>query len=751
MGSVYLATQDNPRRPVAIKLMRWGLASRSASRRFEFESQVLGRLRHPNIAQVHEAGTHDDGTGGVPYFAMEYVPDARSLTTYAREERLGTRERLALFTKICDAVHHGHQKGIIHRDLKPSNVLVDPSGEPKVIDFGVAKATDSDLAITTVRGDLGQLIGTLQYMSPEQCEGDPGDLDTRSDVYGLGVMLYELLCGQLPYDVGRVPFPEAARVIREEAPSKPSTVNRTLRGDVETIALKALEKDRDRRYQSAADLGQDIDRYLRGEAIEAQPPSAVYRVRTFARRHRPLVIGTVVVAAVLMTGIVGTTWGLLAAQSRAGELEQVAAFQAKQLSGIDVVSMGKRLRQDQLEEARAAMERSGLEPAEVDARASSLEKLQAGTNFTNVALHTLYENMFKGALKALDEEFDEQPLLKAQLLHTMAEALVAVGLREAAMPPLVEALDIRRRLLGNDDPLTLNSIERMGELLWMNGEVDKVEPFAREVLDARRRILGDEHPDTLRSIHSMGVLLGRQRRLEESEPYVLEALEGRRRVLGDEHPDTLISRMILGNQRRLQGRFAEAERLHSEVLEIYRRDRGDEDTWTLHATGAMGRTLLEQGKLAKAEPYLREALAVRRRVLGDEHPYTLNSISQMATLLNAQELYDNAEPLAREAVDTGEWVLWPEWRAAEARSLLGEAIAGQGRYEEAERHLLEAEARLDATLWRGGRGWMLPPTYKGLVKLYEAWGKPDKAAEWRAKLEEITNGAAGEESSQAND
>ncbi len=240
MGSVYVATQDEPRREVALKLMRSGIASRSALRRFRFEAQVLGRLHHPNIAQVFEAGSHDDGSGGVPYFAMEYLPDTTPITVFVESKKLRTRQRLSLFAKVCEAVHHGHQRGIIHRDLKPSNILVDSSGEPKIIDFGVARATDSDLAVTTLHTEIGQLIGTLQYMSPEQCEGDPDDLDTRSDVYALGVVLYEVLCGRLPYDVTRVSFAEAARVIREEAPSKPSTVNRTLRGDVETIALKAL-------------------------------------------------------------------------------------------------------------------------------------------------------------------------------------------------------------------------------------------------------------------------------------------------------------------------------------------------------------------------------------------------------------------------------------------------------------------------------------------------------------------------------
>ncbi|MHC4695580.1 MAG: serine/threonine protein kinase, partial [Planctomycetota bacterium] len=201
MGKVYEAIQEHPRRTVAVKVMKQGIASRSALRRFEFESQLLARLRHPGIAQVFEAGTHDDGTGAVPYFAMEYIPNARSITAFAKDKKLGTRDRLRLFARVCDAVHHGHQKGIIHRDLKPGNILVDSNGDPKIIDFGVARGTDSDMAVTTLQTDVGQLIGTLQYMSPEQCAADPHDIDTRSDVYALGVVLYELLCDRVPYTV----------------------------------------------------------------------------------------------------------------------------------------------------------------------------------------------------------------------------------------------------------------------------------------------------------------------------------------------------------------------------------------------------------------------------------------------------------------------------------------------------------------------------------------------------------------------
>ncbi len=307
MAQVYLAQQDQPRRTVALKVMKKAITSRSALRRFAFESQILGRLHHANIAQVYGAGTHDTDEDSVPYFAMEYVPNAKPITEYARHKDLNTRDRLVLFAKVCDAVYHGHQKGIIHRDLKPGNILIDSNGEPKVIDFGVARSTDSDMAVTTVQTAVGQLIGTLQYMSPEQCDADPDDLDIRSDVYSLGVVLYELLCDQLPYDLAKAAVYEAARIIREETPARPSTINRTLRGDVETIAMKAVEKDRNRRYQSAGDLARDILRYLRNEPIDARPPSLPYQVRMFARRNKAAFGTLVAIFAVLSVGIVAVT------------------------------------------------------------------------------------------------------------------------------------------------------------------------------------------------------------------------------------------------------------------------------------------------------------------------------------------------------------------------------------------------------------------------------------------------------------
>ncbi len=323
MGVVYEALQQSPRRTVALKMMKRGVTSKSAMRRFEYEAQTLGRLRHDGIAQIYQAGTWDDGTGGRPWFAMEYIQGAKTLTQYCKDKKLGTRERLELFSNVCDAVQHGHQKGIIHRDLKPPNILVTSSGVPKIIDFGVARSTDSDMAVTTLQTDVGAIIGTLQYMSPEQCDADPNDIDIRSDVYAMGVVLYELLCDQLPYALRHAAIHEAARIIREEEPRKPSSRDKRLRGDIETIAMKALEKDRDRRYQSATALEEDIDRYLAGDPIAAKAPSAIDYLKRFARKHKAAAISIAAIFVVLVSAVVAIS--IFAVQAKRAEIDRTFA------------------------------------------------------------------------------------------------------------------------------------------------------------------------------------------------------------------------------------------------------------------------------------------------------------------------------------------------------------------------------------------------------------------------------------------
>ncbi|MGE3966513.1 MAG: protein kinase [Planctomycetota bacterium] len=303
MGIVYRVEQKHPNRVAALKVLRPGVVTKETLRRFEHESHVLGRLQHPGIAQVFEAGTADVGFGPQPYFAMEFI-EGLPLDAYARSHALTGNQCLELMARVCDAVHHAHQKGVVHRDLKPGNILVDASGQPKVLDFGVARITDSDLQVTTLQTQVGQLVGTIQYMSPEQAAADPDEIDPRSDVYSLGVITYELLAQQLPHDFSGRKFHEAVRMVAEEEARPLGTTTRLYRGDVETIVGKALELDKERRYDSARELADDLRRYLRDEPILARPASSLYQLRKFARRNRALVGGVIAFVALLLVSVV---------------------------------------------------------------------------------------------------------------------------------------------------------------------------------------------------------------------------------------------------------------------------------------------------------------------------------------------------------------------------------------------------------------------------------------------------------------
>lgn len=318
MGIVYLAQQERPRRTVAMKVMRRGVTSERLLRRFEYEAEVLGRLQHPGIAQIYEAGVWRDPDRGWhrrPFIAMELVR-GKPLTDYADEQKLGTRDRLDLLARVCDAVQHAHQMGVIHRDLKPGNIFVDGQGNPKILDFGVARAS-TDSQMTTIHTAVGQLIGTLQYMSPEQVVSSPDDIDTRSDVYAMGVILFELLAGKTPYEVKNKPLPEVARMISHDAPARLSSIDRTLRGDIETIAQRALEKDRDRRYQTAADLATDIRRFLQGLPIAARDDSSWYLLSAYVRRNKAVAgVAAAALLAIISAGVVAILQGSAAERAR---------------------------------------------------------------------------------------------------------------------------------------------------------------------------------------------------------------------------------------------------------------------------------------------------------------------------------------------------------------------------------------------------------------------------------------------------
>jgi tetratricopeptide (TPR) repeat protein len=705
MGTVYEAVQERPRRIVALKVMRKGIASASALRRFEYESQILGRLKHPYIAQVYEAGTHDDGSGGVPYFAMEYIPNAKTITEYAASKSLSARERLDLFARVCEAIHHGHQKGVIHRDLKPANILIDSSGNPKVIDFGVARATDSDLAVTTLQTDVGQFIGTLQYMSPEQCEADPHDIDTRSDIYALGVVLYELLCEQLPYDVSRAAIHEAARVIREDPPTKPSTINKTLRGDVETITLKAMAKDRERRYRSAIDLSDDIHRYLDSEPIEARPPSAIYKLRRFVARNKPLVAGAATVFVVLVAGIIVSTTlyyraeaartvAVAAQEDEKKQREVAEAAQAQAEIARRAEASQRDLAVRRLAETEQALERAETSAAEARAISDFLVKDVLGAARSRgeaVEDITLEEALTNAALN-ISDAFRDRPSLEASIRFAIGVTYVHLDRPAAAEANLRRYLELRGRLHGADDRRTFEAMSFLAWALMNGGKADEAERLMRDALDGLRRVAGAEDPETIRVLTDYGHLLSDLGRHAEAEVAIREVLHWRRMVMGDDDAySTGGSISGLGMVLSRQGKWAEAEAVYRDAAGRMRSVLGDNHPETLDVLGRLAWVLSSQGKYDESGPLYRDLWERRRRDQGDDDSETRDALRELVRFLTRQDRADEAEALlrsdlARRRVVYGQQHL----NTAESIEALADWLADRGRDDEAEE--LRAEA-----------------------------------------------------------
>jgi len=645
MGEVFEVEQLEPvRRRVALKLIKRGMESKEVLARFDGERQALALMSHPNIAQVYDAGTTTDGR---PYFVMEFVQGI-PVTQYCDTNRLTTAERLELFSQICDGVQHAHQKGVIHRDIKPSNVLVkiqDSKPVPKIIDFGVAKAIAQRLTEQTLFTAIGEFIGTPEYMSPEQAEMTELDIDTRTDVYSLGVVLYEMLVGAQPFDGGelrRAGFDEMRRRIREEEPPKPSVrlsglgeqsttaaanrriepsiLARQLHGDLDWITMKALEKDRTRRYDSPGEMAADIGRHLRNEPVLAGPPSTTYRVRKFVRRHTIGVAASALVVLALILGIAGTTVGML----RARTAEQAASREAETarqvsnfLTGLFEVSDPSRSRGETI---------------------------------------TAREILDRGA-ERIGKELAEKPLVRARLMNTIGDVYWKLGLYEEARPLLEDALETRQTLLGDRHEEVAESLHGLGILLNDMGQREEAQQLYEEALKTAEAVHGPDHLRVATTLNSLGNLLLKLGDYEGASARYERALAIREHTLGEEHSLTIATIENLGVLATNKGDFQSARELFERNLVLKRKTLEPDDLALAVSLNNLATLLTQLGDYEAARPMLVEALEIRERVLGPDHPEVGSTVQNLAmtdhqagNLESARELYERALAMLEESV-----------------------------------------------------------------------------------------------------
>lgn len=790
MGVVYEIEQESPKRRAAAKVIKLGMDTKQFVKRFESERQTLAMMDHPSIARIHSAGTTKDGR---PYFVMEYV-DGEPLLEFCDNARLTTRERLSLFLRVCDAIQHAHQKGVIHRDIKPSNVLAterDGVVEVKVIDFGIAKVFAGEESLRTRITMHGQIIGTPMYMPPEQAEQRAEDIDTRSDIYSLGVLLYELLTGAPPFDESKLAssgFAEVLRIISTQQPERPSTrcssdansasrssqrnatpgqLRSTLKGDLDWIVLKCLEKDQCRRYGSTSELVSDIRNYLGGRPVLAGPQSASYRLRKFVSRNKPQVAAGVAVLSVLVLGVIGTSAGLVWALDERERAEQASRDQAT-------------ARLEAQESAEAAQREADTAESVVS---FLLDDVLAAADPARTENHDLsVRDAVLAAAENVDGRFDDRPAVEARVRETIARTLTQLGAFAEAEPHLIreeeilavlhgeaaesavvvqqavvtnllqqnrfqEAITRGEKLLDlidsselSNDELRLAALGNLGVAHLQLGHYKEAAPILEQTLAAKRRVLGDTHQSTLTSIHNLSGLYGQLGEYERSLELAREAYEGRLEVLGPGDPRTFGSLNLVTWMLRTLERYDEFDDLMTHTIADAQRRLGPGHTTTIELTKTLALEKLQSGQFAAAEEIFRGVMQTQI----DADPDLMN-LSTLSTMLNLAKSV-LAQGRAQESAEIHDSIM-PKLRAVyppDSRELAttllsyGRALTAAGRYKDAEAALLESSSILrDNNL---GRADARVGVAEQLVELYESWhraepnaGHDRSAEDWRQR------------------